>query len=160
MPVADYIRKGRVQPPHFVRVRAANNSLNANLANNGILRYDTVDSDTDGYALGSLPLNQVTIPPGLGGVYIVTAESTTAATAVSTSIGMGLLINGVLQLSAGNQSVGGPGAISYTLAAAPTLIGHLYDGDIIQLYNTSTSTGPNSFTGVFLSLFRLSDHLP
>jgi hypothetical protein len=160
MLVADYIRKGRVAPPHFVRVRAANASLNAGLANNGILRYDTVDSDTDGYALGNLPLDRIIVPSGLSGIYVLTAESTTSATAQSTTIGMGVLINGVTQLSSGAQSVGGPGAIIYTLDTSPTLIGHMYAGDYVQLYNTSTSSGPNSFTGVFLSLFRLSDNLP
>jgi hypothetical protein len=137
-----------------VRVRVANDNLNNPVANGAPLRFDTIDSDTDGYASASLPIDRLVIPPGLGGLYLLTGEATTSGNQ-GTSIGIGVRINGQEQLSTANQFITGPGSISYALHDHPTQIGYLRDGDTVQIYNTSTSPSPNAFTNVFLALARL-----
>lgn len=139
---------------HHVRVRVANDALNAAVANNAVLSFDTIDSDTDGYASTSLPINRVTVPAGLGGLYLIVAESSTSGTQ-ATTIGMGIMVNGIGRLSPSNQSVTGPASVNYTLGSQPSQIGYLNAGDYIQLYNTSVSGGTNPFTHTFMALARI-----
>lgn len=139
---------------HFVRVRVANNSLNASVANNAVLSFDTIDSDTDSYASTSLPINRVTVPAGLGGLYVLVSAASSTGTQ-ATTLGVGFMINGTLTLSQANEWITGPGSVNYAFTKTPVQIGYLSAGDYIQLYNTSTSAGPNAFTNTFMALARL-----
>ena len=140
---------------HGVRVWAENSTLNSSVANGAVLQFDQVGVDTDGFAPDASPFNQVTIPPGLGGIYLVTARSSGSGNQ-STSLGMGVLINGALGFSETNQSISGPGSVNYTMDNDATQLLQLNDGDTIELKNNSVSSGPNVFTSVSMALARFT----
>jgi hypothetical protein len=135
---------------HYVRVRAANNTLNATVANGAVLQFDTVDTDTNGYAPGTTPFSTITIPVGYGGAYVINGWSSGTGTQ-ATTLGMGIMINGGA-LSGTNQSITGPASVTYVLDNAAVSVLHLSAGDTVQLVNNSVSAGTNAFTAVFLSL--------
>jgi hypothetical protein len=58
---------------HCVRVRTAVNTLNNAVVAGGVLRFDTIDFDSDAYAPVSSPFSTIMIPAGLGGTYLSTA---------------------------------------------------------------------------------------
>ena len=138
-----------------VRVWAQDASINKSVANGGILQFDTVGVDTAGFAPTTSPFSELTIPPGFGGVYLVTARSSGSGNQ-STSLGMGVLINGALGFSETNQSISGPGSVNYTMDNDATQLLQLADGDTIQLKNNSVSSGPNVFTSVSMALARFT----
>ena len=156
--------EGLAAPPpperaHYVRVITANNALNAAIADGAVLHFDTIQEDTDGYApvvaavTPTAPsFNLLAIPPGLGGVYLINGWASGSGNQ-STTLGMGVLVNGV-RLTGTNQSIHGPGSVNYTLDNAAVAVLRLHDGDTVQLFNTSVSGKPNPFTAVFLSLAR------
>jgi hypothetical protein len=136
---------------HWVRVRAANDALNAMVANGGSLQFDTVDIDSDGYAPTSSPFDHITIPVGRDGVYTVMATSSSSGTQAST-IGMGLVVNGAITLSGTNKSIGGGGSLSYTLDNDAVQILKFKAGNTIGLKNNSVSGGTDSFKSTYLTL--------
>jgi hypothetical protein len=140
-------------PPlaHWVRVRAADNALNAAVANGGLLQFDTIDIDSDGYAPSSSPFDHITIPAGLDGVYTALATSSSSGTQAST-IGMGLLVNNTVTLSGTNKSIGGGGSLNYTLDNDAIQILKLKAGFTVGLKNNSVSGGTDSFTSTYLTL--------
>jgi hypothetical protein len=98
--------------------------------------------------------DHVKIPTGLAGIYVITGWSSSSGTQ-ATTMGMGILINGSLLYSGTNQSITGPGSLTYTLDNAAVEIVHLNDGDIVQLVNNSVSTGTNVFLSTEMSLVRI-----
>ena len=80
---------------HGVRVWASSGPLNGAIVNGGVLLFDKVGIDTDNFAPASVPFSAVTIPPGRDGIYLVTARSSGSGNQ-STSLGMGVLINGAM----------------------------------------------------------------
>jgi hypothetical protein len=140
-------------PPiaHWVRVRAANDALNAAVANGGSLQFDVVDFDSDGYAPVSSPFDHITIPVGWDGVYTVMATSSSSGTQAST-IGMGLVVNDLVTLSGTNKSISGGGSLSYTLDNDAVQILKLKAGNTIGLKNNSVSGGADSFKSAYLTL--------
>lgn len=141
---------------HGVRVSTTNNTLNAAVANGAVLRFDTVGIDADGFAPTSSPFSTVTIPANLDGVYLITARSSGSGNQ-STSLGMGILVNGAAGFAETNQSISGPGSVSYTLDNDAVQLLLLAAGDTIQLKNNSVSTGTNVFTSVSMALVRLGE---
>ena len=140
---------------HGVRVFTADDTLNNAVANGGLLRFDTVGIDTDGFAPTASPFDSITIPAGLGGVYLLTGRSSGSGNQ-STSLGMGILINSALGFRETNQTLWGPASIDYTLDNDVTQLLQLAAGDIIQLKNNSVSSGPNAFTSVSMALARFT----
>ena len=138
-----------------VRVWAQDASINKSVANGAVLQFDTVGIDTAGFAPSASPFSELTIPPGLGGVYLVTARSSGSGNQ-STSLGMGVIINGSIAFSETNQALSGPASINYTLDNDATQLLQLNDGDRIQLKNNSVSSGPNVFTSVSMALARFT----
>jgi hypothetical protein len=138
---------------HYVRVLTTDNSLNNAVANGAVLRFDTIYEDTDGYAPSATPFSGLTIPAGMGGVYVINGWSSGSGNQ-STTLGMGVLVNAT-QLTGTNQSISGPGSVNYTLDNAAVAILRLNDGDTVEMFNTSVSSGKNVFTAVFMSLARV-----
>jgi hypothetical protein len=141
---------------HYVRI-VAENTLNNAVANGAVLRFDTIEEDTDGFAPTATPFSAVTIPAGLGGVYTINGWSSGSGNQ-STTLGMGIIINSTT-LTGTNQSISGPASVNYTLDNAAVSILRLNDGDTIELVNMSVSGGTNAFTAVFLSLVRIETGL-
>jgi hypothetical protein len=139
---------------HYVRVKTVNDNLNNAVANGAPLRFDTVDFDTDGFAPTTSPFNTLIIPAGLGGLYLLVAESSTVGNQ-NVTVGMGITINGTLIVPTINQYVKGPSSVSYCFIANPTRITILAAGDQIQLVNNSVTAGSEVFTSVHLALVRL-----
>ena len=139
---------------HNVKVSTVGATLNNAVANGAVLRFDTVTADSDGYAPTGAPFDHVTIPTKLGGMYVLTGWSSSSGTQ-STTLGMGILVNGSSAYSATNQSISGPGSVNYTLDNDAVEILQLNDGDIVQLINNSVSSGTNMFTSVEMSLIRI-----
>ena len=139
---------------HDVRVRTASNTLNNAVANGGFLRFDTVDFDSDNFASATPPFDHITIPSGLGGIYVLTAWASGSGNQ-STTLGMGVLLNGVQKYSSTNQSISGPGSVSYILDCAAVEVLHMNDGDTLQLVNNSVTGGTNAFTSVSLAMVRI-----
>ena len=117
---------------HGVRVFTADDTLNNAVPNGGLLRFDTVGIDTNGFAPTTSPFDSITIPAGLGGVYLLTGRSSGSGNQ-STSLGMGILINSALGFRETNQTLWGPASINYTLDNDATQLLQLAAGDIIQL---------------------------
>ena len=140
---------------HGVRGFTTDDTLNKSVPNGELLKFDTVGLDTDGFAPAMRPFDQITIPPGLGGVYLLTGRSSGSGDQ-STSLGMGILINSALGFRETNQTIWGPGSVDYTLDNDATQLLQLADGDIIQLKNNSVSSGPNVFTSVSMALARFT----
>ena len=143
---------------HGVRVWASSGPLNGAIANGSVLQFDKVGIDTDGFAPTAAPFSAITIPVGRDGVYLVTARSSGSGDQ-STSLGMGVLINGVDAFSETNQMLRGPGSVSYTFDNDATQILLLAGGDTIQLINNSVSSGPNAFTSVSMAVVRFDPGL-
>ena len=81
----------------------------------GVLQFDSrLASTRTDFAPASVPFSAVTIPLGRDGVYLVTARSSGSGNQ-STSLGMGVLINGAEAFSETNQMIRGPGSVSYQL---------------------------------------------
>jgi phage shock protein A len=139
---------------HDVRVRAVSTTLNNAVANNAALQFDTIDFDSDGFVPVTTPFDHVTIPGGLGGVYIFTAWASGSGNQ-STTLGMGILVNGVERFPVANQSISGPGSVNYVLSTPAIQTMRLSAGDVVQLVNTSVTGGTNIFTGVTMSLVRI-----
>jgi hypothetical protein len=138
---------------HYARVRTANNALNSGLASGAVLQFDTVTFDTDGFAPGTSPFNALTIPAGLGGVYIINGWSSGSANQ-STTLGMGVLVSGSAVFSGTNQSISGPASVNYTLDNGAVVILQLTAGATIQLVNNSIAPS-SAFSAVTLSVCRL-----
>lgn len=139
---------------HDVRVRCVSTTLNNAVVNDGILRFDTIDFDSDGYAPVTTPFDNFTVPSGLGGIYIFTGWASGSGNQ-STTLGMGILINGVQRFPIANQSISGPGSVSYVLSTPAIQTVRLDDGDVIQLVNNSVTGGTNIFTGATMSMTRI-----
>jgi chaperonin cofactor prefoldin len=139
---------------HDVRVRTISTTLNNAVANNAVLQFDTIDFDSDGFAPTTATFDHVTIPSGLGGVYVFTAWASGSGNQ-STTLGMGILVNGVERFPVANQSISGPGSVNYVLSTPAIQTMRLSAGDIVQLVNTSVTGGTNIFTGVTMSLVRI-----
>ena len=77
----------------------------------------------------------------------------------STSLGMGVLINGSMGFSETNQMLRGPGSVSYTFDNDATQLLQLVGGDTIELINNSVSSGPNAFTSVSMAVVRFDPGL-
>ena len=142
---------------HDFRIRASD-TLNAAVANNGLLRFDLVDIDSDGFAPAARPFNAVTIPPGLDGIYVFSAWSSSKGDQ-STSMGMGILINGVNKFSDTNQTIWGPGSVDYQLDNGAVEVLRLFTGDTLQLINNSVSSGSNVFKSVTMAASRIEPGL-
>lgn len=151
-------------PSNAVGVHTADETLNSAVANGGLLQFDTVDNDAASFAPASSPFNHLTIPAGLGGVYsLIGLASVFADASTGTTVGIGVLVNGVQIYATTNQSVvlGGPLAgagdvtVSYTFNCVATQHLSLSAGDTVQLSSTC-SPGPNAFTSVSLALARLT----
>ena len=140
---------------HGVRVFTTDDTLNNAVPNGGLLRFDTIGVDTNGFAPTAAPFDRVTIPPGLDGVYLLTGRSSGGGDQ-STSLGMGILINNALGFRETNQTIWGPSSIDYLLDNDATQLLQLAAGDIIQLKNNSVSSGPNAFTSVSMALARFT----
>ena len=138
-----------------VRVWAEDDALNSAVANGAVLQFDSVGIDTGGFAPTTMPFSQIAIPPGLGGVYLVTARSSGSGNQ-STTLGMGVLVNGAMGFSETNQKISGPGSVNYTLDNDATQLLQLNDGDTIELKNNSVSSGPNAFTSISMALARFT----
>ena len=80
---------------------------------------------------------------GLGrdGIYLVTARSSGSGNQ-STSLGMGVLINGAKGFSETNQMLERARSVSYTFDNDATQLLQLAEGDTIELINNSVSSGP------------------
>ena len=143
---------------HGVRVWAEVETINSAIVNGGVLQFDSVGIDTDGFAPTSTPFSAVTIPLGRDGVYLVTARSSGSGNQ-STSLGMGVRLNGSAGFSETNQSIKGPGSVSYQLDNDATQFLLLAGGDTIELINNSVSSGPNAFTSVSMAVVRLDPGL-
>ena len=139
---------------HGVRVSTTNNALNNAVANGAVLQFDTVGVDADGFAPVTTPFTTITVPPNLGGVYLITARSSGSGNQ-STTLGMSVLINGALGFAETNQSISGPGSVNYILDNDAVQLVLLSAGDTIQLKNNSVSSGTNVFTSVSMALVRL-----
>lgn len=139
---------------HDVRVRTANNTLNNAVANGGTLKFDTIDYDSDGFAPATTPFDTITIPTGLGGIYVLTAWSSGNGNQ-STTLGMGVFLNGAQKYSSTNQSISGPGSVSYVLNNPAVEVLHLDAGDTLQMINNSVTGGTNAFTSVTLAMVRI-----
>jgi hypothetical protein len=138
-----------------VRVFTTDDNLNKSVPNGGLLRFDSVGLDTNGYAPTTSPFDSITIPAGLDGVYLLTGRSSGSGDQ-STSLGMGILINSALGFRETNQTIWGPGSVDYTLDNDATQLLILAAGDVIQLKNNSVSSGPNVFTSVSMALARFT----
>jgi hypothetical protein len=141
-------------PVHDFRIRCVSAALNAAVPNGGLLQFDTVDFDSAGYAPPTMPFDTVTVPAGLGGIYIFAAWSSSTGTQ-ATSMGMGILINASARFLQTNQSITGPASVNYTLDNGAVEILRLSAGDTVQLVNNSVSAGPNVFQSVTMSMARL-----
>ena len=139
---------------HDVRVRTQSTTLNNAVVNGGVLQFDTIDFDTDGFAPTTPTFDHITVPSGLDGVYIFTGWSSGSGNQ-STTLGMGILINGVQRFPVANQSISGPAAINYVLSNAAIQTVRLNAGDVIQLVNNSVTGGTNIFTGTTMSMSRI-----
>lgn len=137
---------------HWVRIRTVDETLNASVANQAVLQFDTVDFDTDGFAPTTTPFDALTIT--VAGIYILTAGASSTGTN-ATTLGMGVLVNSSQKYSNTNQQVVSQGSTTYILDASPVELLSLAEGDTIQLKNNSVSAGPNVFTSVFLALARI-----
>ena len=142
---------------HDFRVRASD-SLNSAIPNGGILRFDLVDLDSDGFAPAAMPFDAITIPPGLDGIYVFSGWSSSSGDQ-STSMGMGILINGVNKFSDTNQTIWGPGSVDYQLDNGAVEVLRLAAGDRLQLINNSVSGGPNVFKSVTMAASRIEPGL-
>jgi chaperonin cofactor prefoldin len=139
---------------HDVRVRTISTTLNNAVANNAVLQFDTIDFDSDGFAPLTTPFDHVTIPVSLGGVYVFTAWASGSGNQ-ATTLGMGILVNGVERFPVANQSISGPASVNYVLSTPAIQTMRLNAGDVVQLVNTSVTGGTNIFTGVTMSLVRI-----
>ena len=144
-----------LETPKGVRVYTKNDTLNSAVPNGGFLRFDAVGADTHGFAPKTTPFDKITIPPGHGGVYILTGRSSGSGDQ-STSLGMGILVNGSVGFRETNQTIWGPGSVDYTLDNDATQLLQLKEGDVVQLKNNSISSGPNIFTSVSMAIARLA----
>ena len=144
-----------IDTARYVRVRTVSTTLNNAVVNGitGLLRFDTIDEDTDGYMVGSAPWTGVKVPVGLAGVYIINGWSSGSGNQ-STTLGMGVLVNST-QLTGTNQSISGPGSVNYTLDNAAVAILRLNDGDVVELFNTSVTGVSDTFRSVFMSVARI-----
>ena len=138
-----------------VRVFTTDDTLNNAVPNGGLLKFDTIGLDTNGFAPPTSPFDSITIPAGLDGVYLLTGRSSGSGDQ-STSLGMGILINSALGFRETNQTIWGPGSVDYTLDNDATQLLILAAGDVIQLKNNSVSSGPNVFTSVSMALARFT----
>ena len=145
-------------PAHYVRVFAAAN-INSAVANGELLQFDTIYYDSNGFAPAVGSFNTIVIPAGLGGVYLINGWSSTTANQ-STTMGLGILINGSASFSETNQSISGPGSVTYTLDLGAVSVLLLNDGDTVGLINNSVSPGPNAFNSVTLALARFGSLQP
>ena len=143
---------------HGVRVWASSGPLNGAIVNGGVLYFDKVGVDTDNFAPAAAPFSAITIPPGRDGIYLVTARSSGSGNQ-STSLGMGVLVNGAEAFSETNQMLRGPGSVTYTFDNDATQILQLAGGDTIELINNSVSSGPNAFTSVSMAVVRFDPGL-
>jgi hypothetical protein len=139
---------------HEIRVRTLSTTLNNAVANGGVLQFDTIDFDTDGFAPATTPFDHITVPAGLDGVYIFTGWSSGSGNQ-ATTLGMGILINGVQRFPVANQSISGPASVNYVLSNAAIQTMRLAAGDVLQLVNNSVSAGANVFTGTTMSMVRI-----
>jgi hypothetical protein len=139
---------------HDVRVRTISTTLNNAVVNGGVLQFDTIDFDTDGFAPVTTPFDHLTVPTGLDGIYIFTGWSSGSGNQ-STTLGMGILINGVQRFPVANQSISGPGSVNYVLSNAAIQTVRLAAGDVVQLVNNSVTGGTNIFTGTTMSMVRI-----
>ena len=139
---------------HDVRVRAVSTTLNNAVANGGVLQFDTIDFDSDAFAPTTSTFDHLTIPSGLGGIYIFTGWSSGSGNQ-STTLGMGILVNGIERFPLANQSISGPGSVNYVLSNAAIQTMRLDGGDVVQLVNTSVTGGTNVFQGTTMSLVRI-----
>ena len=148
-------RIAALETGHFIRVSAVNDALNQAVNNGGFLQFDTVNFDSDGFAPATTPFDTLTIPVGLGGIYMLAAWASSTGNQ-STTLGMGVLINGAQAFSTTNQAIAGPQSVNYTLDCGVVEIGRLMAGDTLRLINTSVSIGTNVFRSVSLALARMS----
>ena len=139
---------------NYVRVYTADETLNNAVPNGGVLRFDTIDGNSDSVT-ASPPYDGITIPPGLDGVYIINGWSSTHANQ-ATTMGMGIMVNGARTFSETNQAIYGPNSVDYILDNSAVSILRLKAGDRVQLVNNSVSGGTNAFTSVTMSLARFT----
>jgi len=123
---------------HDFRVRAVGSTMNTAVRPGGVLQFDTVDIDSDGFAPKTSPFDHIAIPVGLGGIYVFTGWSTGHGTH-ATSLGMGVLINGINKFFVTNQTIWGPASVNYTLDNGAVEVLRLAEGDKLQLLNNSTA---------------------
>ena len=151
-------------PSNAVGVHTANETLNSAVANGGLLQFDTIDNDAASFAPTSSPFDHLTIPAGLGGVYsLIGSASVSADASTGTTVGIGVLVNGVQIYATTNQSVvmsgilagSGEIALNYTFNCVAAQHLSLSAGDVVKLSSTC-SPGPNAFTSVSLALARLT----
>ena len=105
-----------------------------------------------------MPFDAITIPPGLDGIYVFSGWSSSSGDQ-STSMGMGILINGVNKFSDTNQTIWGPGSVDYQLDNGAVEVLRLAAGDRLQLINNSVSSGPNVFKSVTMAASRIEPGL-
>ena len=139
---------------HDVRIRCVSTTLNNAVANGAALRFDTIDYDSDGFAPITSPFDTITIPPRLGGSYVLTAWASGNGNQ-STTLGMGVFLNGTQKYSSTNQSISGPGSVSYVLNNPAVEVLHLNEGDTLQMINNSVTGGTNVFTSITLAMVRI-----
>jgi hypothetical protein len=143
-----------LEASHVVSLTVENETLNEAVVNGGVLRFDRVRIDTDGFVPTTMPIDIITIPAGLGGLYLLVATSSGSGTQ-STTLGMGILVNGSQVFSHTNQSISGPQSVAYTLDNGAVEMGRLSAGDTLQLRNNSVSAGPNVFLSTTMALARI-----
>jgi hypothetical protein len=108
----------------------------------GTISWDTEDEDTNGYLTPTS--TTVTIPAGLGGIYVISFEITASG---AMSAGGTLWLNTGANTSAFITAAGTGGVITWSgpLAAAATLTASFYNGH----------SGSLNFTGSF-TVYRVS----
>ena len=136
---------------HDFRVRAVATTMNTAILSGSVLSFDTVDLDSDLFAPVTRPFNAITIPKNLEAIYVFSGWSSSTGTQ-ATSLGMGVLINGVNKFSDTNQTLWGPNSISYQLDAGAGEVLRLKAGDKLQLVSNSPHTA--GFKSVVMAAAR------
>ena len=124
------------------------------MPNGGVLRFDTIDGNSD-VVTAAPPYDGITIPPGLDGVYIINGLVEHARQSGDDD-GHGHHGQWRPHSSETNQAIYGPNSVDYILDNSAVSILRLKAGDRVQLVNNSVSGGTNAFTSVTMSLARFT----